>query len=154
MKKNKPALKNQFHFTDNIIIDTWGGDCIGVHVGENIKELCDHFCDYYKLPDNYRITSHTVQGTFVWVEEKHHQSYNLFIQFNFATDRVLIHECLHIVHRILKNKGMKLTDSSEEAYCYLLDYLFDKVQGIVKQAKIEFKKHKNESAKKAKEENT
>lgn len=145
MKKSKPALINQFHFTDNIIIDTWGGDCVTVHVGENIKELCDHFCDYYKLPDNYRITSHTVQGTFVWVEEKHHQSYNLFVQLNFATDRVLIHETGHICFTLLRNKGMKLTNSSEEAYCYLLDYLFDKVQGIVKQAKVEFKKYKTTS---------
>lgn len=142
MAKNRPQVINQFHYTQNIILNEWGGDCIAIHVGENIKELCDHFCDYYKLPDNYRITSHTVQGTFVWVEEKHHQSYNLFVQFNFATDRVLAHEILHVTHRVLKNKGMKLTDSSEEAYCYLLDYLFDKVQGIVKQAKVEFKKYK------------
>jgi hypothetical protein len=38
-------------------------------------------------------------------------------------EAVFSHELLHIVHNTLKFVGMKLTDSSVEAYCYLTDYL-------------------------------
>lgn len=36
---------------------------------------------------------------------------------------VLVHECFHAVHWNLQNKGMTLTDSSEEVYAYLLEFL-------------------------------
>lgn len=36
---------------------------------------------------------------------------------------VLAHECLHAVHYCLSNRGLKLNNKSEEAYCYLLDSL-------------------------------
>ena len=35
----------------------------------------------------------------------------------------LTHELLHCVHSILDYKGLWLTDSSEEAYAYLIEYL-------------------------------
>lgn len=130
---------NQFHYTENIFLDMWGGDCISIHVGENITELCDHFCDHYQLPTNYRIISPSVQASFIWVEEKQHQSYNLFIKLKTVSDRIIVHEVFHCTHRILQNKGMKLNDDTEEAYAYFLDYLFGKVTEVVKRAKIEYK---------------
>lgn len=135
---------DQFKHIENIIIDNWGGDCIVVHIGENNVELSNRFCDFYKLPENYRITSSSAQATFIWVDESFHQSYNLFIKLGTVSDRVVAHECVHITYRILKNKGMKLKDSSEEAYAYLLDYLYGEVSEIVKRAKIEYKQYKKE----------
>lgn len=47
----------------------------------------------------------------------------------------LQHEILHAVFRVHKTVGMKLKNSSEESYCYLLDYLTTK---IYKELNIKF----------------
>jgi len=40
---------------------------------------------------------------------------------------VLAHEVFHVVHWILKYKGIYLSDDSQEAYAYLLEYLMSKI---------------------------
>lgn len=44
----------------------------------------------------------------------------------------LIHECLHCVHFFLDHKGLVLSDNSEEAYAYLIQYIFNKTKGALK----------------------
>ncbi len=44
----------------------------------------------------------------------------------------ITHECLHATHWVLGSKGMWMSESSEEAYCYLLGHLVDKIEGWVK----------------------
>ncbi|HPR90421.1 MAG TPA: hypothetical protein PLD93_03190 [Synergistaceae bacterium] len=39
-----------------------------------------------------------------------------------------VHECFHAVKWIMDQQGLWLTDSSEEAYAYLLTYLFEKTK--------------------------
>lgn len=36
----------------------------------------------------------------------------------------LIHELFHIVYLILDDKGLKLSDDSDEAYAYLMQYIY------------------------------
>jgi hypothetical protein len=40
---------------------------------------------------------------------------------------IIAHECLHAVHYILMKKGLWLTDSSEEAYAYLLQFIMKNI---------------------------
>lgn len=42
----------------------------------------------------------------------------------------LAHECFHVAHSILQDRGMKLSDDSEEAYAYLIQFLFNKMKVI------------------------
>ena len=39
----------------------------------------------------------------------------------------LAHEVFHVVHWIMKYKGIYLSDDSEEAYAYLLEYLMEEI---------------------------
>ena len=39
----------------------------------------------------------------------------------------LSHEVFHVVHEILKAKGLFLHDASEEAYCHLLHFILCKI---------------------------
>ena len=41
---------------------------------------------------------------------------------------VLVHEAFHAVHWSLYDKGFNLTDSSEEAYCYMLQSLVEEMK--------------------------
>ena len=41
--------------------------------------------------------------------------------------QILAHECFHCVHWIMQERGMRLDDSSEEVYAYLLQYLICKI---------------------------
>ena len=40
------------------------------------------------------------------------------------------HECFHAANGILEDRGLRLTDSSDEAYAYLLQYLIRKMEGV------------------------
>jgi hypothetical protein len=43
----------------------------------------------------------------------------------------LVHECFHLTHSVLQNRGLCLVDnSSEEAYAYFLQHVFDMTKGI------------------------
>lgn len=42
----------------------------------------------------------------------------------------LVHECLHAVHWSLLDKGLTLTDSSEETYAYFLEKLVCNIRGV------------------------
>ena len=44
----------------------------------------------------------------------------------------LLHECFHAVHYFLDDYGFNLSNNSEEAYAYLLQYLFKKTKGVLK----------------------
>jgi hypothetical protein len=46
----------------------------------------------------------------------------------------LAHECFHAVSYILRNISINLNDTSEEAYAYLLEYLIEKITGVIKKS--------------------
>jgi len=55
---------------------------------------------------------------FIWIDER-------------ICNKVKIHECFHATKYILNDYcGLELTDSSEEAYAYLLTYICGKVMGL------------------------
>lgn len=54
------------------------------------------------------------------------------IALPFHTDipqlaNTVAHEVFHAVHAILREKGLKLTNASEEAYAYLTGYITEKL---------------------------
>lgn len=42
---------------------------------------------------------------------------------------VLVHELMHVAWHILSSKGVPLTDDTQEAYCYLIEHLFERLSG-------------------------
>jgi hypothetical protein len=57
----------------------------------------------------------------------------------FALDVVHVgtvaHECFHAAYWYLNGKGLVISDDSEEAYAYMIDFLVDKVWGIIEDYK-------------------
>ncbi|MDR2207163.1 MAG: hypothetical protein LBE36_13525 [Flavobacteriaceae bacterium] len=45
---------------------------------------------------------------------------------------VLVHETLHATIAILKSRNLYLDDSSEEAYTYLNEYIFEEIYDLIK----------------------
>lgn len=44
-----------------------------------------------------------------------------------STTRLVMHECLHLTHYVLKRAGITLTEESEESYTYLQEHLVEQV---------------------------
>lgn len=86
-----------------------------------IKIVKDEF--NYELKDEEEGEGYTIPlehknggaGVFIWIDKNHR-------------DDVLIHEVFHAAKFILFNRGIGLTDSSEEAYAYFLTYLFNSIK--------------------------
>ena len=45
---------------------------------------------------------------------------------------VITHEAFHATYHILEGKGLQLSDSSEEAFAYLIGHITEKVHKIIK----------------------
>ena len=55
------------------------------------------------------------------------------------TYRTIIHECFHATTFLLGRKGLKLSDDSDEAYAYMLDYLSSTVINTFKEERVKLK---------------
>jgi len=60
----------------------------------------------------------------------------IFTNTKEITYGIIAHEVDHVVHNLLSYIGMRRTNSSEEAYSYLQEYLVNKIINIFKQKKI------------------
>ena len=90
-------------------------------VAESIAKIASSFPSYEKyikeIEGDYFFDDAT--GLFIIINNKRY----VFLEDTLDTNTV-IHEILHATINILTEKGVRLTDSSEEAYCYLHGYLF------------------------------
>jgi len=59
------------------------------------------------------------------------QFYLLFNSSNLE-DVHIVHECMHLVYWTLDDAGIILSDETQEAYCYLMGYLFTEVKNSLK----------------------
>lgn len=74
------------------------------------------------LKDTFGISNPIENGAVarvVRVDDNGHKGYVIWV----SEWKYLTHELLHCVHWILDDRGLSLTDSSEEAYAYLIGYL-------------------------------
>lgn len=55
------------------------------------------------------------KNVMIWFKEK------------YPSPCLVAHECFHAAHYILGRTGLKLTDDSEEAYAYYLEYLIREI---------------------------
>lgn len=51
----------------------------------------------------------------------------VFFNKNKLKPNVIVHECVHVVNRIFKEKGIDLDIDNDEAQAYLMDYIFEKI---------------------------
>lgn len=65
------------------------------------------------------------EGTFYVLESNGVQIYLIWTKYKKAN--IICHELMHAVSYGLRHKGLPLSDESEEAYCYLLDFLVRKL---------------------------
>lgn len=71
-------------------------------------------------------TSGVVGKAFGWREE--YGSFRFGIWMEDINDLgVLCHESFHLINFILRERNIELTDSSDEAYAYLLEWLVNKL---------------------------
>lgn len=67
------------------------------------------------------------QGRFICVR---HDTSGLFVVFWINPEAdvpVVAHECFHATWSLLKQKGLELHESSEEAYAYMLEWLLREI---------------------------
>jgi hypothetical protein len=57
--------------------------------------------------------------------------FNIKYEHREITNGVIGHEVLHAAHALLKDRGLKLTDDSDEAYAYLVEWMTDKVYEVM-----------------------
>jgi len=86
------------------------------------KEIDDYFQKKYKIPYSIDKDAHCMT-----VEDKGklYRHYIIVPVFDWTIPQqaVLIHELFHLTCRVMNDVGIALSDDSEEAYAYYLQYL-------------------------------
>lgn len=76
--------------------------------------------------------SDTANGFFIYFEKDGlYLIWMPVVPETIANYGVLVHEILHFVYRFLAERGMKMDDSSEEAYTYLMEYIFNEIDNFI-----------------------
>lgn len=70
--------------------------------------------------------SKSVTATYERYEKKEQNIGVIWLNLEWTMD-ILAHECFHATHDILNEKGFWLTDSSEESYAYLIQFIMMKI---------------------------
>jgi len=101
--------------------------------GVNVYHVCCTREEYdLKIKDEFEMQapekSSEIRGTFEIYNKDDVPIYVLWQHKDCSSDlSILVHEVFHTAYGILQNKGLWLTDSSEEAYAYLIQYIFKEI---------------------------
>jgi hypothetical protein len=101
-------------------------------------QVSDHYDD---LGENKTLE----YASFILVNEKRKDGiYGSFlIGFNLKhknrkiTHGIISHEVLHAAHALLNDRGLKLTNESDEAYSYLIEWMTDLVYATIRKYNLE-----------------
>lgn len=109
LKKAKYKIKHLYHTTYKVNIWVCYGTPDNYFKKQMKNELDLDIQDY--LPNGQCLANSKKAVYIIWTRKK------------YLPD--LVHECFHATFFILKDKGLKLDDSSDEAYAYLLAEIFN-----------------------------
>ena len=68
----------------------------------------------------------------------------LFFDITVCNTGVICHESFHATFALLQRKGVVLSDISEEAFAYTLEYIVKQCEGFWKEAKKEYRNFKKD----------
>lgn len=96
------------------------------------KKCFKHFTENNNFPDDYDLSNTWLDnGRSCVMETK--QGVCFFVLFlRDHSTRVIIHECVHMIHQICDEKGIPLTVDNSETIAYMTDFLTCKVLSILK----------------------
>lgn len=86
--------------------------------------------EYIRLVKNEfdeNVTCNEKGGRFATFKKEGHYICVIWIPLKASYD-ILAHEVFHCVHYIMGERGIYLTDASEEAYAYLLQYIMKQIE--------------------------
>ena len=99
-------------------------------------QLCIYYGKYKdlkKINDSlgYNEFAESIYGKSFWNSETNR--FRMFLRDDTEiTAGTIAHECKHIVNFIFEARGIKLDLDNDEAECYLLEWLVDKIYSIIK----------------------
>lgn len=79
---------------------------------------------YYKSVEEATTSLKKSDGIFCYFDKEDY--FLISLEWNSTPD-IICHECFHLVYSLMNIKDIKLSDDSEEAYAYALDYVVRKV---------------------------
>lgn len=101
-------------FVKITIVDSIGDYCVlKNYIGALKKEEYDGYAAIVWNLFNYKEYSYSCDLVFEKRQEK---------------ESIIAHECFHLTKMIMESKGCTLTDSSEEAWAYLNEYLYNQIR--------------------------
>ena len=77
----------------------------------------------------------TCNGSAIALHSRERVDYVITLKSN--TLKVIVHECVHIAHFILENKGIPNDHQNSEVMAYLTDYIFGEVCKIAKPKRLD-----------------
>lgn len=99
-------------------------------------EFVDSISDIEK---KYGITD-TESNTAIFLSKG--SRYATIYEKSYLTPGIIAHECKHLVNKLFYNLGVDLDHMNDEAECYLLNWLVDKVDEIRENNEIPYKLRK------------
>lgn len=138
----KPLIEEVFYIKDHVYQDT-----VSVIFTDNLNKAIKQQCKMRGFsPKRYLVDDDT--GAVVeYVKEKNYTASWVLFDINKYKESTVVHECLHLAHHLLEPRGLKLKDSTSEAYAYLIEFLFTKITGFYEEMIDKFAKENEANSK-------
>ena len=113
------------------IADNLYNRSVFVAVGEQ-NETMRKFEKYHKLDPGTLVPDPRAGGALFYLPSGGFLVWLEHYKGSAQDTNILIHEVFHLVHAVLGQAGLRLTDDSEEAYAYLAGYFAREITKAIK----------------------
>ena len=112
-------------------------DMVSVVFTDDIDESIKDQCARLKISDKKLLGNNTAAACVCYVNEvskagkKVSATWALF-DVRKINNGIIVHECVHLAFQMLNDRGLKHKSSTDEAYAYLTQWLYNKISGFHK----------------------
>jgi hypothetical protein len=128
---NKKNQKN--HRVENVSIEVYK-TVVNIIIAKDFKKALEDLGMYEEFAepfDSHDKTDEFIKGASAMFFHLSKAGRLVIITPSDVTPGQIAHECFHALCCMMKEKGISLTDSSEEAWAYTLDYLVENTQRLI-----------------------
>ena len=118
-------IKKYQIFADNLQIDLYKV-ILNIQCGNSVFE-CFHATNQLNYHRRFYTDNELKSMNGIFTVNENTNNWIVSFNLNKLTHSLIAHEAFHATLAIMKQKGCKLTEESEEAYAYLLDYIVQEI---------------------------
>lgn len=138
-------VEKYYEYYDKFESNTFSGQKVHILFTNDIYECVNEALKNNNVVDKkrYMLDKGTTVAVCEDIQDVNFRGIILIFDINNINNGFIVHECFHATYHLLDYIGMTLKSSSEEAFAYFMEALFNRCVEVKNAAKVDYKKFKS-----------